>query len=271
MDSCLFCEILQGSTPATFVYRNDEVAAFMDIQPVNPGHILVVPVAHATDLAELAPSGAAALMITAQRIAGALRASDLRCEGIDLLLADGEAAGQEVFHTHLHVIPRSNGDGFGFRFGPNYSQLPSRADLEAAASSVRSGLEPVAEALTAEIIELDHVQLAMPSGQEDVARTFYIGVLGLREESKPATLAGRGGVWFAAGSARIHLGVEEDFRPARKAHPALIVNGLTTLAARCREAGYVPVSDDALPGYDRFYVADPFGNRLELLQLNGQR
>ena len=120
--------------------------------------------------------------------------------------------------------------------------------------------------MTAEIVGLDHVQLAMPSGQEDVARAFYAEVLGLEEEFKPEALAERGGVWFKGGSARVHLGVEDDFRPARKAHPALLVEGLSALSSRCREAGYDPVADHALPGYDRVHVTDPFGNRIELLE-----
>lgn len=109
----------------------------------------------------------------------------------------------------------------------------------------------------------------MPSGREADARSFYAGVLGLAEEAKPETLAGRGGVWFKGGSARLHLGVEADFRPARKAHPALLVDGLSAIASRCAEAGYDTVRDDALPGHDRAYVTDPFGNRIELLQPQG--
>jgi len=113
---------------------------------------------------------------------------------------------------------------------------------------------------------LDHVQLAMPQGQEGAARAFYVGVLGLEEEPKPQALAGRGGVWFRGGTARVHLGVEADFRPAKKAHAALLVNGLPDIARRCSEAGYAPTPDDALPGFDRVYVSDPFGNRIELLE-----
>ena len=115
-----------------------------------------------------------------------------------------------------------------------------------------------------EIIGLDHVQLAMPAGQEDHARAFYVGVLGLVEEPKPANLAVRGGVWFKAGSLRLHLGVEADFRPAKKAHPALLVTGLVDMAERCRLAGYPPVADEPLEGFNRVYVSDPFGNRIEL-------
>ncbi len=117
-----------------------------------------------------------------------------------------------------------------------------------------------------QILELDHVQLAMPDGQEHLARAFYSDVLGLTEEPKPANLAARGGVWFRGGGARLHLGVEREFRAARKAHPALIVRGLAELAVRCRDAGFEPVVDEPLPGFDRFYVFDPFGNRLELLE-----
>ena len=116
------------------------------------------------------------------------------------------------------------------------------------------------------IVGLDHVQLAMPAGEEAVARAFYGGVLGLKEDAKPANLAVRGGVWFSAGGCRLHLGVERDFRPAKKAHPALLVEDLASLSERCRAAGYPPVSDEPLDGYDRVYVFDPFGNRLELLE-----
>lgn len=117
-----------------------------------------------------------------------------------------------------------------------------------------------------EIVGLDHVQLAMPAGQEAAARRFYGDVLGLAEEPKPAHLAARGGVWFRGGTARVHLGVEQDFRPATKAHPALLVRDVAALAARCAAAGFPPVEDQPLPGYSRFYVSDPFGNRLELLE-----
>ena len=116
------------------------------------------------------------------------------------------------------------------------------------------------------ILALDHVQVAMPRGQEQKAREFYGMVLGLAEIPKPPNLARRGGVWFAIGPGQLHLGVEEEFRPARKAHPALLVEDLPALARRCREAGYEPVGDEPLEGYDRFYLSDPFGNRIELLE-----
>jgi catechol 2,3-dioxygenase-like lactoylglutathione lyase family enzyme len=113
---------------------------------------------------------------------------------------------------------------------------------------------------------LHHVQLAMPRGREDDARQFYGDVLGMTEEPKPANLARRGGAWFSAGDAQLHLGVEDDFRPARKAHPALLVSNLEALVERCAAAGFPVNSDEPLPGYDRAYVTDPFGNRIELLQ-----
>jgi catechol 2,3-dioxygenase-like lactoylglutathione lyase family enzyme len=118
----------------------------------------------------------------------------------------------------------------------------------------------------AEIIGLDHVQLAMPAGQESQARAFYAGVLGLIEEPKPANLAKRGGVWFSGGALRLHLGVDPDFRAAKKAHPAFLVQGLADLADRCRSAGYPPTTDEPLEGFNRVYVSDPFGNRIELLE-----
>jgi ketosteroid isomerase-like protein/catechol 2,3-dioxygenase-like lactoylglutathione lyase family enzyme len=120
-----------------------------------------------------------------------------------------------------------------------------------------------------EILGLDHAQLAMPAGKESVAREFYSGVLGLDEESKPPNLAARGGVWFRGGALRLHLGVETDFRPARKAHPAILVRGLAALVQKCKAAGFPPVTDEPLEGYDRVYVYDPFGNRIELLEPHG--
>jgi catechol 2,3-dioxygenase-like lactoylglutathione lyase family enzyme len=119
------------------------------------------------------------------------------------------------------------------------------------------------------IEDLDHVQVAMPPGGEEEARGFYGGVLGLREIAKPPNLAARGGVWFAVGSRQLHLGVEPEFHPARKAHPALRVRGLADLVERCRGAGVPVVEDQPLPGFDRVYVCDPFGNRLELLEPRG--
>jgi len=114
---------------------------------------------------------------------------------------------------------------------------------------------------------IDHVQLAAPQGCEAAARRFYGGVLGLREIPKPEALRRRGGVWFQAGCAQLHIGVEEPFRAARRAHPALRVEpaGLDALAAALAVAGAPVTWDDDLPGTRRFYCEDPWGNRLELL------
>ena len=113
---------------------------------------------------------------------------------------------------------------------------------------------------------IDHVQLAMPPGEEERARTFYTGVLGLTEVPKPAELAKRGGAWFESGAVKIHLGVETDFRAARKAHPALIVEGMAEIIARCTRLGYAVKPDVAVDGYRRIHVDDPFGNRIELME-----
>jgi catechol 2,3-dioxygenase-like lactoylglutathione lyase family enzyme len=119
------------------------------------------------------------------------------------------------------------------------------------------------------ILTLDHVQLAMPASGEDQARSFYAGLLGMEELSKPVALQASGGVWFRSGGAELHLGVEADFRPARKAHPAFRVDDLERLASRFGEAGREVSWDDRYPGIRRFYVEDPFGNRLEFLQPAG--
>ncbi|QFU16175.1 VOC family protein [Microvirga thermotolerans] len=115
------------------------------------------------------------------------------------------------------------------------------------------------------ILRLDHVQLAIPPGAEDACRRFYVDLLGMEEVEKPASLAARGGLWLRAGDAAVHLGVEADFRPARKAHPGFVVADPDALAAALAQAGHEPSWDDALPGIRRFYVADPCGNRLEFL------
>lgn len=113
---------------------------------------------------------------------------------------------------------------------------------------------------------IDHVQLAMPEGGEEAARGFYRDLLGLPEIAKPPNLAPRGGCWFGNGSVSLHLGVEEAFRPARKAHPALMVSDLAALVDRLRTQGCRIVEDQPLAGYERCYVDDPFGNRIELME-----
>lgn len=117
------------------------------------------------------------------------------------------------------------------------------------------------------ILFLDHVQLAMPAGMETQARAFYQGVLGIPEREKPDNLKGRGGCWFESGPVKIHLGVDPDFHPAKKAHPAFIVTNLKALATKIGRSGYLVVSDEPLAGYERLYAYDPFGNRLEFMQV----
>jgi catechol 2,3-dioxygenase-like lactoylglutathione lyase family enzyme len=112
---------------------------------------------------------------------------------------------------------------------------------------------------------LDHVQLAMPAGGEERATAFYEGVLGIPRVPKPAELAARGGCWFERGRLRVHLGVEEDFRPARKAHPALAVTGIDALCAALEAAGHPVRRAEDVPGMPQWYVDDPFGNRIELV------
>lgn len=113
---------------------------------------------------------------------------------------------------------------------------------------------------------LHHVQVSCPAGTENALRHFYGGVLGMIELTKPPPLAARGGVWFRRGTAEIHCGVEKDFRPARKAHPGLVCTDLDAVAASCAAAGHEVSWDENFPGFRRFYVADPVGNRLEFLQ-----
>lgn len=115
------------------------------------------------------------------------------------------------------------------------------------------------------ILGIDHVQLAIPKGREAEARSFYSGLLGIPEIPKPPELAARGGCWFESGAVKVHLGVDAEFRPARKAHPGLLVRGLVSLAQRLRTAG-VEVEERAMDGVLHAYVADPFGNRIELLE-----
>lgn len=112
---------------------------------------------------------------------------------------------------------------------------------------------------------IDHVQLAMPAGMEDQARAFYRELLGMAEIEKPAELKKRGGCWFESGTVQVHLGVEAEFHPARKAHPALRCTDYEALTARLREAGVEVVNDLTIPGVRRCHIADPFGNRIELI------
>jgi catechol 2,3-dioxygenase-like lactoylglutathione lyase family enzyme len=117
------------------------------------------------------------------------------------------------------------------------------------------------------ILSIDHVQIAMPAGQEEQARAFYVKLLGFTERPKPPELAKRGGAWFQSEEVQLHLGVESDFHPARKAHPAFIVDDLAALITKLQNAGYeTDTSQPPLEGYKRAHVFDPFGNRIELME-----
>ncbi|WP_210576455.1 glyoxalase [Streptomyces sp. GESEQ-4] len=116
------------------------------------------------------------------------------------------------------------------------------------------------------ITAVDHVQLAAPPGSEERLRSYYVDVLGLTEIPKPPALAARGGCWFQSGPVQLHLGIQDDFRPAKKAHPGLRVNGIETYAARLEAHRASVVWDEILPGHKRFYSEDPVGNRLEFLE-----
>jgi histidine triad (HIT) family protein len=139
--NCVFCAIIAGAEPASVVYDDAEVLGFLDIKPINSGHLLVIPKPHAAFLADLDELTGARMFKVAMRLAGAVRASDLRCEGVNLFLADGEAAGQEVFHVHLHVIPRFEGDSF--RIEEGFPETPSRAELDAIAAQLRNSFDLV--------------------------------------------------------------------------------------------------------------------------------
>jgi histidine triad (HIT) family protein len=137
---CVFCKLLSGELEVSLVHQDDLCSAFMDIQPVNPGHLLVVPNRHAAYLADLKEDEGAQMFRVAQRLAAALRKSGVQCEGVNFFLADGEAAMQEVFHVHLHIFPRYRGDGFGLVFPPKYSQKPERKELDKIAGQVKNAL-----------------------------------------------------------------------------------------------------------------------------------
>ncbi len=137
MSECVFCAIVAGQAPASVVYEDEQVLAFMDIRPVTSGHLLVIPRRHAADLAELDPETGGRIFQVAMGLAAAVRRSGVPCEGVNLYLADGVAAGQDVLHVHLHVVPRYRGDGFGLHFPPGYGQRPERQALEELARTIR--------------------------------------------------------------------------------------------------------------------------------------
>lgn len=135
VDTCIFCDIIAGRAPASFVYEDEVVVAFMTIGPVNPGHVLVIPREHTAYMSEMDEHTGAHLFRVTMRVAEAIRRSGVRCEGINLFLADGEAAFQEVFHVHMHVFPRFKGDAF--RLSADWSVQPSRGELDEVAGAIQ--------------------------------------------------------------------------------------------------------------------------------------
>jgi len=139
-NDCVFCKLLSGELELSVIHEDDLCVAFMDVQPINPGHALVVPRKHAPYLADLEAEDGAQVFRVAQRVAAALRDCGVKCEGVNFFLADGEAAGQEVFHVHLHVFPRYTGDGFGLNLPPDYQHRPPREELNEIAQRMRAEL-----------------------------------------------------------------------------------------------------------------------------------
>ena len=137
----IFTKIVKGQVPAAFVYRDDVVSAFMDVQPINPGHVIVVPNREISCLAELDEETSIHLFRIAHRIALALKKSGLKCEGVNIFLADGEAAQQEVFHVHLHVFPRFRGDAYQWKFKQNYYKIADKTQLSQTATQIAAVLD----------------------------------------------------------------------------------------------------------------------------------
>lgn len=140
MRNCIICQLVNEEIEVTKVYEDDLVVAVMDIQPINPGHLFISPKKHIEFISELDEELGAHIFKVVMKLSNALRKSGLKCEGINIHLADREVAGQEIFHVHLHVIPRIRGDGFGLKFDKSYFELPERKELERAANMIRKVL-----------------------------------------------------------------------------------------------------------------------------------
>lgn len=140
MDTCVFCKIVQKEAPVSPIFEDNRVLAFLDIMPVTEGHTLLIPKVHAPNISDLDSSTIPSLFGVAQEITGVLYKA-IECDGVNWFLADGEDAGQEVFHFHLHLIPRYKDDGFGLRFPAGYEDLPPRSELDNTASKLRTGLK----------------------------------------------------------------------------------------------------------------------------------
>lgn len=140
MDDCIFCSIIKGSLPASIIYEDKYLLAFMDIQPVNKGHVLIISRQHKELIFELDDIILSRMFVLAKNINNAIRESGIKAEGINLFLADGKSAGQEVMHVHLHIIPRFLNDGFGFIFPEEYEKRPQRNELDIISEKIKSRL-----------------------------------------------------------------------------------------------------------------------------------
>jgi len=140
MEDCVFCNIVKAESPESLVYSDEKTIALMDIQPVNPGHVLVIPKAHVAGLTDLDEKTGEHVFKVGMRVANAIKRSGIKCEGVNLLLSDGRAAFQEIFHVHLHVIPRFEGDNLRISFGRKYGVRPERTELDTIAAKIRNAL-----------------------------------------------------------------------------------------------------------------------------------
>jgi len=136
-EDCIFCKIVRREAPASVVREDVSTLAFMDIQPMNTGHVLVIPKAHAALVEDLPPAAVGPILEAAREISRAMRASGIRCEAVSFYLANGKEAGQEVFHVHLHLIPRWRGDGLGLRVRPDRGRVADRKELDEVAAKIR--------------------------------------------------------------------------------------------------------------------------------------
>jgi histidine triad (HIT) family protein len=140
--ACILCQLVRGESPVSIVYEDEKILVFPTLEPVNPGHLLIIPKAHVAYLSDLEPEAAGYIMMIAHRLASAIKRSKYNCEGINLFVADGEAAGQEVFHFHLHIYPRYKGDGFGFKYDKTrHFVLMKRAEMDEIAGEIRAHIQ----------------------------------------------------------------------------------------------------------------------------------
>jgi len=139
--NCVFCKILKDELEASYVYRDERVSAFLDIQPLTRGHLLVIPNTHAVDLYDVQPATAGRMAEIGRELGLAMMRSDLGCAAFNLFLANGKEAGQTVFHCHLHVIPRYPGDGFGVRFPPGFGRVATREELNKQAALIKNAID----------------------------------------------------------------------------------------------------------------------------------